>query len=63
MVTYEALSWGLLVITTYNSGSIVKNKIDGFIVRLEPKKQLPKALLISIKTNIFLKNKLIINST
>lgn len=32
MVTYEALSLGVPVITTYNSGSIVRDGIDGFIV-------------------------------
>ncbi|NET53986.1 MAG: glycosyltransferase family 4 protein, partial [Merismopedia sp. SIO2A8] len=32
MVIYEALNWGLPVITTYNSGSIVRDGIDGFIV-------------------------------
>ena len=32
MVTYEALSWGLPIITTMNSGSIVRDGIDGFIV-------------------------------
>lgn len=32
MVTYEALNWGLPIITTYNSGSLVREGIDGFIV-------------------------------
>ena len=32
MVVYEALSWGLPVITTYNSGSIIRDGIDGSIV-------------------------------
>jgi glycosyltransferase involved in cell wall biosynthesis len=32
MVTYEAMSAGLPIITTYNSGSIVRDGIDGFIV-------------------------------
>lgn len=32
MVTYEALSLGVPVITTYNSGSIARDSIDGFIV-------------------------------
>ncbi|GJD16226.1 glycosyl transferase group 1 [Rivularia sp. IAM M-261] len=31
MVTYEALSLGLPIITTYNSGSIIRDKVDGFI--------------------------------
>lgn len=32
IVTYEALSLGVPIITTYNSGSIVRDGIDGFIV-------------------------------
>lgn len=32
MVTYEALNWGLPVITTHNSGSIIRDSIDGYIV-------------------------------
>jgi glycosyltransferase involved in cell wall biosynthesis len=32
MVVYEALLYGLPVITTHNSGSIVRDGIDGFIV-------------------------------
>lgn len=32
MVTYEALSLSVPVVTTYNSGSIVRDAIDGFVV-------------------------------
>ena len=32
MVTYEALSWGLPVITTHNAGSIVRDTVDGWLV-------------------------------
>ncbi|MEA5503153.1 glycosyltransferase family 4 protein [Halotia wernerae UHCC 0503] len=32
MVTYEALSLGVPIITTYNSGSVIRDEIDGFIV-------------------------------
>jgi glycosyltransferase involved in cell wall biosynthesis len=32
MVTYEALNWGLPVITTHNAGSIIRDSIDGYIV-------------------------------
>lgn len=32
MVTYEALSSGVPIITTYNSGSLVRDGIDGFII-------------------------------
>ena len=31
-VTYEALAYGLPIITTANSGSVVRNGVDGFIV-------------------------------
>lgn len=33
MVTYEALSLGIPIITTYNAGSLVRDKIDGFIIK------------------------------
>ncbi|YAF95693.1 MAG: glycosyltransferase family 4 protein [Nodularia sp. CChRGM 3473] len=32
MVIYEALSWGLPVVTTHNAGSIIRNGIDGYIL-------------------------------
>jgi glycosyltransferase involved in cell wall biosynthesis len=32
MVTYEAMSLGVPIITTYNSGSLVRDGLDGFIV-------------------------------
>jgi glycosyltransferase involved in cell wall biosynthesis len=32
MVTYEALSLGVPIITTYNSGSLIRDGLDGFIV-------------------------------
>jgi glycosyltransferase involved in cell wall biosynthesis len=38
MVTYEALSWRLPIITTYNTGSIVRDNIDGFIVPIRDSK-------------------------
>lgn len=34
MVTYEAMSFGLPIITTSNSGSLVRDGIDGFIVSI-----------------------------
>jgi hypothetical protein len=34
MVTYEALLSGLPVITTYNAGSLVRDGIDGYIVKI-----------------------------
>ncbi len=47
MVTYEALSMGLPVITTPNSGSIVKDNFNGFIVPIRQAK-IMMAKLISI---------------
>lgn len=44
-VTYEALGAGIPVITTEASGSVVRDKVDGFIV---PEKD-PKALASAIK--------------
>lgn len=32
MVTYEALTWGLPLITTENAGSIVRDGMDGFVI-------------------------------
>jgi len=34
-VTYEALACGLPVITTYNSGSIIRNKVEGFVIPIQ----------------------------
>jgi glycosyltransferase involved in cell wall biosynthesis len=44
MVTYEALSCNLPVITTYNTGSIVRDNIDGFIVATRDIKEIAKKL-------------------
>jgi glycosyltransferase involved in cell wall biosynthesis len=46
MVTYEALSWGLPVITTHNAGSIVRNTVDGWLVPLRDSEAIAKKLLI-----------------
>jgi glycosyltransferase involved in cell wall biosynthesis len=32
MVTYEAMNWRLPTIATYNSGSIVRDEVDGYII-------------------------------
>jgi glycosyltransferase involved in cell wall biosynthesis len=32
LVTYEALAYGLLVVTTPNAGSVVRDGVEGFIV-------------------------------
>ncbi|MCJ8278515.1 MAG: glycosyltransferase family 4 protein [Rivularia sp. ALOHA_DT_140] len=45
MVTYEALNWGLPIITTDNTGSIVRDRIDGFIVPIRDSEAIAKALL------------------
>lgn len=45
MVTYEALSLGVPVITTYNSGSIARDSIDGFIVPIRDSNAIADKLL------------------
>ena len=45
MVTYEALMYGLPVITTYNSGSVVRDLVDGFIVPIREVYPIAEALL------------------
>lgn len=45
MVTYEALNMGLPVITTSNSGSIIRDKIDGFIVPIKRPKTIADRLV------------------
>ncbi len=52
MVTYEALSWGLPVITTANSGSIVRNGIDGFIIPMRNSNVIAEKL-VQIHQNYF----------
>jgi glycosyltransferase involved in cell wall biosynthesis len=56
MVIYEALSWGLPVITTYNSGSIIRDGIDGYIVPIRD----PEAIAARLLT-IFEQKKLLID--
>ena len=46
MVTYEALSYGLPIITTYNSGSIVRDSIDGYIVPIRNSVEIANKLLM-----------------
>lgn len=46
MVIYEALNWGLPVITTYNAGSIVRDTVDGFIVPIRTLDQIIQRLQI-----------------
>ena len=64
MVNYEALMYGLPVITTYNSGSVVRDLVDGFIVPIREAYPIAEALLkiyngehqfSSIQTQIYLK--------
>lgn len=45
MVTYEALMFGLPIITTYNSGSIVRNGVDGFIVPIRNSEAIADSLI------------------
>lgn len=44
MVTYEALSWGLPIITTHNTGSIIRDNVDGFIVPIRDSKAIANKL-------------------
>lgn len=45
MVTYEALMFGLPIITTYNAGSIVRDGIDGFIVPIRDSQAIADSLI------------------
>ncbi|NCO74412.1 MAG: glycosyltransferase family 4 protein, partial [Cyanobacteria bacterium] len=45
MVTYEALISGLPIITTYNSGSIIRDGIDGFIVPIRNSQAIGEKLM------------------
>lgn len=58
MVTYEALNWRLPIITTYNSGSIVRDGTDGLIVPIRNIEAIANCLLNIFKEKI----KLNINS-
>jgi glycosyltransferase involved in cell wall biosynthesis len=45
MVTYEALSLGVPVITTYNSGSVVRDGVDGYLVPIRDANAIAQQLL------------------
>jgi glycosyltransferase involved in cell wall biosynthesis len=45
MVTYEALLWGLPVITTPNAGSVVRDTVDGFIIPIRDSDAIAQKLL------------------
>lgn len=45
MVTYESLISGVPVITTYNSGSVVRDSVDGFIVPIRNTELIVEKLL------------------
>ncbi|MBH8576315.1 glycosyltransferase family 4 protein [Nostocaceae cyanobacterium CENA369] len=54
MVTYEALSSGVPIITTYNSGSIIRDEIDGFIIPIRNIEAIVDNLIkIYVKGNYF----------
>lgn len=56
MVTYEALSMGVPIITTYNSGSVIRDGIDGFIIPIKNTEAIvDKLLTIQAKKNFFKK--------
>lgn len=44
LVTYEAMSWGLPLITTPQSGSIIQDGVDGFICNAGDKKLMAEKL-------------------
>ena len=54
MVIYEALTWGLPVITTYNSGSIVRDTVDGCIIPIRDSTTLANELIKMYDNNTFL---------
>jgi len=58
MVTYEALSWGLPVITTPNSGSIVRDKVDGLVIPIRNSDAIAEKL-VKIYENDFQSKRLI----
>jgi glycosyltransferase involved in cell wall biosynthesis len=45
MVTYEAMSLGLPIITTPNAGSIVRDNVDGFIVPIQDTQAIAEKLI------------------
>jgi glycosyltransferase involved in cell wall biosynthesis len=45
MVTYEAMIYGLPIITTFNTGSIVRDGLDGFIVPIRDPQAIANKLL------------------
>jgi glycosyltransferase involved in cell wall biosynthesis len=51
MVTYEALAHGLPIITTYNSGSLVRDGIDGYIVPIRDSEAIANKLFTLFETN------------
>ena len=51
MVTYEALSLGVPIITTYNSGSLVRDGIDGFIVPIRDSEAIAEKLIQMYRTS------------
>lgn len=52
---YEALAAGLPVITTHNSGSIIRDKKDGFIVPIKNSEAIAEKILLFQKNKVLLK--------
>lgn len=52
MVTYEALSYKLPIITTYNTGSIVRNDIDGFVTEIRDSNVIAEKLIFLYKNRL-----------
>jgi glycosyltransferase involved in cell wall biosynthesis len=53
MVIYEALTLEIPVITTPNSGSIVRDKVDGFIIDIREPKKIAEAFIDIFQCNIY----------
>ncbi|ACK73850.1 glycosyl transferase group 1 (plasmid) [Gloeothece citriformis PCC 7424] len=53
MVTYEALSLGVPIITTYHSGSIVRDGQDGFIIPIRNSKAIGDKLITSYQKRCY----------
>ena len=51
MVTYEALCWGIPLITTPNSGSIVRDRVDGFIIPIRSSEAIANKLIAIARGN------------
>jgi glycosyltransferase involved in cell wall biosynthesis len=61
MVTYEALLWGLPMITTPNAGSVIRDTVDGFIIPIRDSEAIAEKLMNLFKEDSLLVNNSLIN--